>query len=544
MSQRRSGSILATVLFVDLVSSTTVAEEMGNRRWQELLRRFHALARREIGRFGGKLVDTAGDGVFATFTSPADAIRCAAALIPAVRGLGLELRAGIHTGQIEVAGDKASGVGVHIGARVMAAASSGQILVTRTVLELTAGAGFTFQDMGDRSLKGVEGVWRISSVDAVDAHPLGPPAAEVDSRAIRDRIEPEPHRRRSAVLVAATVMVVVAVVATGLALRGGREPVEPPSSATAALAISDRVARLSQAETSADLVRSTAVAAGKDPSAIAVGEGAVWVANEGDATVTRIDPASGRGTTIHVPADPFAIAVGLGSVWVVERTTRTVSRIDPSSDKVTAQIDLAGAGFASTIAVGTSAVWVGVEGDYPLGTHVPSVHKIDPLTDQDVDQIPITNELVWVVVAAGNDAVWAAGNGGRLIRIDPVTDAVTDVRSLGLPPVGMTLDDRGRVWVATGNGEVLILDPATGRTVDTVVAGGASEALTGNGEIDALLTMTFADGIVWVVSKSGGEIDRVVAQSDSRLAPLPVGQKPTGVAVGYGSVWVSVNTSR
>jgi pimeloyl-ACP methyl ester carboxylesterase len=157
--------ILATVLFTDITSSTQRAAELGDRAWRELLDAHHALVRAHLTRFRGREIDTAGDGFFATFDGPARAVRCAVALTDAVRALGLEIRAGVHTGECEIAGDAVRGIAVHIGARVLAAAESGEVVVSSTVRDLVAGSGLRFQDRGSRVLKGVPGEWRLFAVE-------------------------------------------------------------------------------------------------------------------------------------------------------------------------------------------------------------------------------------------------------------------------------------------------------------------------------------------------------------------------------------------
>jgi class 3 adenylate cyclase len=156
--------VLATVLFTDIVGSTAHAVELGDRRWRELLDAHDACVRRELARFRGHEVDMAGDGLFATFDGPVRAIRCASALGSAVRALGLELRAGLHTGEVELTDGGVRGIAVHIGARVAAAAGPGEVLVSSTVKDLVAGAGLAFEDRGAAELKGVPGEWRLYAV--------------------------------------------------------------------------------------------------------------------------------------------------------------------------------------------------------------------------------------------------------------------------------------------------------------------------------------------------------------------------------------------
>ncbi len=157
--------VLATVLFTDIVGSTQRAVELGDRRWQDLLDQHHVLVRRELARHRGREVDTAGDGFLATFDGPARAVRCASAICAGVRSLGIQVRAGLHTGEIEMGEGKISGVAVHIGARVAAFASPGEVLVSSTVKDLVAGSGIQFADRGLRALKGVPDEWRLFAVE-------------------------------------------------------------------------------------------------------------------------------------------------------------------------------------------------------------------------------------------------------------------------------------------------------------------------------------------------------------------------------------------
>jgi pimeloyl-ACP methyl ester carboxylesterase len=159
-----SDRVLATVLFTDIVGSTERATELGDRRWRELLERHHLVVRRELERFRGREVDTAGDGFLATFDGPARAIRCAQTINRGLGELGLEVRAGVHTGECELLGEKVAGVAVHTGARVAARAQPGEVLVSSTVKDLVAGSGLEFEDRGSHELKGIPGEWRLYAV--------------------------------------------------------------------------------------------------------------------------------------------------------------------------------------------------------------------------------------------------------------------------------------------------------------------------------------------------------------------------------------------
>jgi class 3 adenylate cyclase len=158
--------VLTTVLFTDIAGSTEQATKLGDRRWRELLERHHDLVRQQLERVHGREVDTAGDGFLATFDGPARAIRCGSAVVTGVRALGLEVRAGVHTGECEIFGDSVAGLAVHTGARVSSLAGPGEVLVSSTVKDLVAGSGIEFEDRGTHELKGVPGEWRLYAVSA------------------------------------------------------------------------------------------------------------------------------------------------------------------------------------------------------------------------------------------------------------------------------------------------------------------------------------------------------------------------------------------
>lgn len=159
--------VLVTLLFTDLVDATARAAELGDSAWRDLLTRHHGVIRREIARYRGREVDTAGDGLFATFDGPARAIRCADAIRTGLGDLQLDVRLGVHTGECELVGDKPAGIAVHTGARIAAAAAAGEILVSSTVTDLVAGSGITFHDRGTHALKGVPEERRLYAVTSL-----------------------------------------------------------------------------------------------------------------------------------------------------------------------------------------------------------------------------------------------------------------------------------------------------------------------------------------------------------------------------------------
>ena len=161
--------VLATVLFGDIVGSTARAASVGDRAWRELLEHYHGVVRGELARFRGREVKTLGDGFLATFDGPGRAIHCACAIRDRVRPLGMQVRAGLHTGECELMGEDVGGIAVHIGARVMDSAAADEVLVSSTVRDLVVGSQVRFGERGARALKGVPGEWRLFAVEGAAA---------------------------------------------------------------------------------------------------------------------------------------------------------------------------------------------------------------------------------------------------------------------------------------------------------------------------------------------------------------------------------------
>jgi len=158
-----SDRILATVIFLDIASSTERAAELGDTSWRNLLNSYYTIVRKELARFRGKETNTTGDSFLATFDGPARAVRCALAIALAVRQLGIKVRAGVHIGECELMGDNVGGIAVHTGARIMTKAEPGGVFVSGTVKDLVSGSGINFQDQGVHPLKGIPGEWRLFS---------------------------------------------------------------------------------------------------------------------------------------------------------------------------------------------------------------------------------------------------------------------------------------------------------------------------------------------------------------------------------------------
>jgi class 3 adenylate cyclase len=186
--------VLATVLFTDIVGSTERAAALGDARWRELLGRHDAICAQQVREHGGRVVKSLGDGMLATFAGPAQAVRCAQALIDELAGLEVDLRAGVHTGEIEVIGEDVGGMAVHLGARVSATASAGEVLVSSTVRDLVVGSDLQFAEAGEHELKGIPGAWRLYRLQT-GAPPREPLQTARDNMKLRDRVAVAMARR-------------------------------------------------------------------------------------------------------------------------------------------------------------------------------------------------------------------------------------------------------------------------------------------------------------------------------------------------------------
>jgi class 3 adenylate cyclase/streptogramin lyase len=478
-SERR----LLTVLFTDIVGSTDLAVEMGDARWRELIARHHGLVRGELKRFGGREIDTAGDGFFVTFDRPAQAIRCAAAVVQVVRRLGIEIRAGLHLGEVEVAGKNVGGVAVHTGARVLAAASPGDVVVTATLKELVSGSGLEFTERGQHTLKGVPGTWQLYGLETVDGHPLEPPQDAPTAAERRAAIAAPTLLRRSGIPLVSGSAAILLLAVMFLLLRdtdrppgGDGRPAEPPLGSVVKV---DPVH-----ETIEHITRDVVVAHGGGNPKIVVGEGGVWVRSN---SLVHLDPNTGRAVK-------------------GERLIETTG--NPRADR--------------GVEAGYRAIWVGgaLAGDHAL------LLRWNPATGERLSDTPIPSSVEVNDVALGGGAVWIAFSDGRLVKLDPDTrEVLAETRAAQL--LDGVVFGAGGVWALdVANGTLTRVDP---RTEDV----GQPTELTGS-----ILAMAADDDRVWLLDAVG----HVVIPIDSagvKRDPIPVGSDPSGIAVGLGAVWVS-----
>ena len=504
---RRGGSqkpdrLLATVMFTDIVGSTELARELGDRGWKNLLERHNAVVRRELKRFGGRELDTAGDGFFVMFERPAQAIDCAWAVIEALKPHSIRIRAAVHMGEVEVIGRKIGGIAVHAASRVLSLAQPGQIYVTGIVHDVVAGSEILFSDAGTHELRGVSGEWRIFAVQATST-----------DRALPITAPPEPvaaGRDWTRILVAVAVVAALAVGATTLAFAALSRPapvVPRPNS----------VVRIDPA--SAAFVALAEIA---DPTDVAVADGAVWVLSAGGRTLNRIDGATGRSVAVGLPGVPTGLAVGNGAVWITTGFGAAsgdpgVRRVGIESQRVEQSIAL-GDGVDG-IAVGEGAVWVTNRLDN-------SLTRIDLTTQVVGEPAVVGNQPTAVLVGEGS--VWVANSIDRTVwRIDPQTLARTAEITVADIPYDLELGF-GRLWVTSEQGSsVTLIDVTTNGIQQTLELDGPARGVAA-GPDD-----------VWVAIGSGAVV-RIDPEDPSAFQRIEVGGAPHDVGADANGTWVSV----
>jgi class 3 adenylate cyclase/streptogramin lyase len=542
MQRPRRESVLTTVLFTDIVGSSEVAAELGDRRWKVLLSLHHGLVRRDLRRFGGRELDTAGDGFFASFDNPGNAIRCAASIVRSVQDLGIEVRSGLHLGQAEIVGRKLGGGAVHIGARTMAQAGPAEVLVTGGLKDVLAPADFTFEDRGSHVLKGVPGEWRLFRVAAVD-RPLPAPLETEVAAARRAAVQAPPlWRRRYVPAIAAAAVVVAGVVTTALVLRRGG-----PAQGNHA-AIPPHALLLLDTE-SGNVLASLAIGdpqpppplgagggryPGPGPRAVAAGEGSIWVTNGGGDSVLRIDPLRRVGEPIRISGGPNDVVVGPDAVWVTT-TDGNLWRIDPGTNQATTT-DIS---EVARIPMGIAVDERGLVYITALGCQIcpqdfiATLTKVDPSTGS-VIAIPVPAHYPTSSVIATDGSLWLTA-GSEVWRLDPATGKVlTKVRieeglgDLAADPSGSS------IWVTTISsggrvGRAIQIDASTGHIIGGQPIGCCPGAIA------------IGEGYVWVTNSIDGTIQRISLVTGDVAPPISVGKGVDGIAVGLGGVWVTID---
>jgi peptide/nickel transport system substrate-binding protein len=512
MPSRRPERFLTTVLFTDIVGSTEMAAELGDQGWRELVQEHHRIVRAALRRHEGREIDTAGDGFFAVFDAPASAIACALDVVDEVHALGIDIRAGLHVGEVEQIGRKVGGIAVPIGARIMAAADAGEVFVSSTARDLAAGAGLRFDDQGERELKGLPGTWRLYRVtrpqqDVAAAALVSTDRAAQRAAAVR-RARARPIWRRHPRASTALVLGLAASIAASGLLTWS--PWRPP----ALRAVGENSLGVIDAGRG-EIVKQVEV--GDQPGGIALGEGSIWVTNQGSGTVSRIDPKTRAVVdTIDVGKEPAGIAVADGSAWVANSGERTVSRINVATGRVVDTIQVGNG--PSAVALARGAVWVTDASD---GTLL----RIDPATGTHGEATGVGS--VPIAAAADESGVWVVSqDGGTVSQFDPRSGiALAPAVPVGARPSAVALGG-GSVWVANaGDGSISRVDPASHRVAQVVDVGGVPTGLA------------VAGSNLWIADSSGA-IERLYLQDTSRpVTRIPTSSAPHAITAVGDDVW-------
>ena len=484
MDRRGRGGRLAAVLFTDIVRSTETASSLGDRRWREVLSRHHRIIRAELRRHGGHEQDTAGDGFFASFDAPADAIRCAVACAAAVRELGIEIRAGINFGQIEMVDGKPGGIVVHTGARIMGQGEAGQVIVSSAAHDVVPGAGIGFEDLGERTLKGLDAPVHLFSVASVDGVPLEPPdTAEVAGSRLGAVTVPGTIGPRRWLSVAAGV---VALAIGAWVVFGGR----------------------------ADLPQARPTG-GSSPTG--AGGGSVPLGS-----VAEIDPQTGSvGQIVPLPlAKQFidvhhTMAAGLGAVWIV-RNEKLV-HLDPLNHNLQDPVALPDQTESASysVALEGGAVWALSE---------QTLFEVNPGSNRATRVLSLAGSASQAPnpaqLAAAPGHLWIGTSDGMLIRVDVSSGDERRVRAGAIDAIAA---DVGQVWTLDRTAGVITrFDPRTMKPDPPI-------ELTTNAS-DLILD---EEGGLWTMDATSGVLTQVETTKSVR-----VGTDPAALAVGLGFLWV------
>jgi YVTN family beta-propeller protein len=538
-----SGTV--TFLFTDIEGSTRLLKQLRD-GYGDLLADHQRLLREAFEQAGGREIDTQGDAFFVAFPRAKDAVSAALAGQRAFAshawpdGVEVKVRMGIHTGEPALGDERYVGLGVHRAARICAAAHGGQILLsdaTRAVAEDELSEGVGLRDVGRHELKDLdrpERLFQLLAPDLPDDFP--PPRTGQQETAFAGREgelaeaaqaavgRARPLRRRTLLLAALAGVLAAAVAIPIFALGqgdGGAEVVVSPNSVAVIDPGSNEVV--------------DAVPVGTGASRVAVGEGAVWVLNSEDRTVSRINPDTLEPATIGTGTTPTDLAVGGGSVWLVTGCPdATIFRLDPGSNQVERLLELrcdTPEVSPSYIAYGDGSLWVANQDEEVLWRIDPEGRAVEAAIPLDA----VTAASAGEGIAVGEGAVWV-NRAASVVRVDPGTN---ESRTIDVPhEFGGIAAGEGGVWTADNP-----ITTGTGRNadgtlwrIDPTLEAGVRTIRVGAGPIG----VGAGAGSVWVANSQDGTVSRVDPLVNEVAGTIEVGGTPRGVAVGEGAVWVTV----
>ena len=484
---------LETVLFLDMVGSTAVAAQLGDERWREALTRFNRIVRAELKRFGGHEEGTAGDGFFATFQQPVQAVRCACAIAEHVRELGLEIRSGLHTGETETIDGQRGGLGVVIGARVMSLGGAGEVLVTRTIKDLVTGSGLEFEDLSAHELKGVPGTWQVFGVTRVDGRELGKPLTADEALERLEQIQPEPFMKRRAKPMAAAAAVGVVIVAVAIIAATRHSPAATAAKSPAPAPVT--MVRIDPASNKITLVLRDGVQSFHRPKAIYYDGSSLW-----QSTTDAKPPAAPSGKLV---------------------------RRDPQTGRIlsTQSLDTGDAmGFVFGYA------WVA----HYQGKHQAEIDKLDPVSGHILRKIHLPGELA--DADAGPRSLWYLSSQGDLVQIDPFrAKVIQPPYHLAAFQPSAVVTALGYVWICDcSNGKILRFDPRQGRVTKTVI-------MKERGRL--LGVRSSQGGTLWLLDQGAATITPLDPSTGVSGRPIGVGGGNIyDATIGFGSIWVAAGT--
>jgi YVTN family beta-propeller protein len=543
MADLPSGTV--TFLFTDIEGSTRLLKQL-RESYRELLNDHEELMREAFDEADGSVVDTQGDAFFVVFSRAKDALSAAVAAQRAHAahhwpgGVEVRVRMAIHTGEPLLGANRYVGLGLHRAARICGAAHGGQVLVsdaTRAVVEDELPDSIALRDLGLHELKDLDRPERLFQLVAPDLPkdfpaPRAGPASPVFAGREEQLLEAAQvaaigwrGRRRQLRLVAALAGLFAVVASVIAVLR--------PSDGDREVVVSANSVAVIDPDTNKII---DSVTVGTAPSNVAVGEGAVWVLNGEDRTVSRIDPKTMDATTVGTGTTPTDLTVGGGFVWLVSRCPdSTVYRLDPDSNHIESLAQLRsrcppGEPRPSYIAYGEGSIWVANNREDLLWRIHPRRGAV-----QATIRLPgVSADYAGEGIAVGEGAVWV-NRAGSVVRIDPRTNSTSKI---DIPlEFGWIAAGEGGVWTADNvilrpggpKGTLWRIDPALEAAVKAIEVGEGPRGVA------------VGAGSVWVVNGASGTVSRVDPLDNEVESTIDVGGTPRGVAVGEGTVWVTIS---